>query len=113
MDPERARELLDRKRRRIERSLAERREPVGTGELSNQDQHLADAGADLHEQELEEGLTEQLEAELDALERAEARLAAGIYGISVESRHPILDERLEANPLAERTIEEERRFESG
>ena len=48
--------------------------------------------------------------ELDALERAEARLADGTYGLSVESGKPIPDARLEARPTAERTIEEEDRL---
>lgn len=113
MDPRQARDLLGRERLRIERALVERREPVETGELSGQDQPLADEASGLHERELEEGLTEQLEAELAALERAETRLADGTYGTSVESGNPIPDERLEANPLAERTIEEERLFERG
>jgi DnaK suppressor protein len=39
--------------------------------------------------------------------RAEARLAAGTYGLSIESGKPIPDERLEALPTAERTAEEE------
>jgi RNA polymerase-binding transcription factor len=42
-----------------------------------------------------------------AVERAEARLAAGTYGL--ESGKPIPDERLEAVPTAERTVEEEAR----
>jgi DnaK suppressor protein len=41
-----------------------------------------------------------------ALERAESRLAAGEYGRSVRSGRPIPDERLEADPLAELTVEE-------
>jgi hypothetical protein len=41
-----------------------------------------------------------------ALQRAEARLAAGSYGRSVASGRPIPDERLEANPLAELTVQE-------
>ena len=113
MDPQRARELLARERQRIERALAERREPIPPDELSAHDQHMADEALGLHERELEEGLTDDLEAELAALERAEERLIAGTYGRSIESGEPIPDERLEANPLAERTIEEERRFESG
>ena len=44
-----------------------------------------------------------------AVERAEARLAAGTYGLSIESGSPIPDERLEAVPTAERTVEEEAR----
>ena len=47
-----------------------------------------------------------LQARWAALERAEARLAAGSYGRSVRSRRPIPDERLEADPLAELTLEE-------
>jgi DnaK suppressor protein len=41
------------------------------------------------------------------VDRAEARLAAGTYGLSVESGTPIPDERLEAVPTAERTVDEE------
>jgi DnaK suppressor protein len=48
--------------------------------------------------------------ELAALERAEARLEAGTYGLSIESGKPIPDGRLEALPTAERTVEEEERF---
>ena len=47
--------------------------------------------------------------QLAAVERAEARLAAGTYGLSVESGDPIPDERLEVLPTAERTVDEERR----
>jgi DnaK suppressor protein len=48
-----------------------------------------------------------LRNELAAVERAEARLGAGTYGLSIESGKPIPDGRLEALPTAERTIEEE------
>jgi DnaK suppressor protein len=46
--------------------------------------------------------------QLAAVERAEARLAAGTYGLSVESGEAIPDERLEVSPTAELTVEEER-----
>ena len=108
MSPERAQELLAAERSRIERSLADLGEPIGTDELSTLD-NPADQGTVLSERELEEGLLAQLRRELEALERAEARLAEGRYGLSVESGEPIPDERLEAYPLAERTVEEERR----
>ncbi|HEY7208051.1 MAG TPA: hypothetical protein VH416_07395 [Gaiellaceae bacterium] len=111
MDPERARQLIGAERQRIERKLAELRENRGSGELSNQDQHLADEGSDVYDREFEQGLAEQLERELAAVKRAEGRLEAGTYGLSVESGDPIPEERLEANPLAERTVEEERRYE--
>ena len=47
-----------------------------------------------------------LRARWAALQRAEARLAAGRYGRSVRSGQPIPDERLEADPLAELTVQE-------
>jgi RNA polymerase-binding transcription factor DksA len=56
-----------------------------------------------------EGREDDIRDELAAVERAEARLAAGTYGLSVESGVPIPDERLEAVPTAERTVEEEAR----
>jgi RNA polymerase-binding transcription factor len=112
MSPERAQELLAAERDRIERALADLGEPVGTDELATIDDP-ADQGSERDERELEEGLLAGLRRELEALERAEARLAAGTYGLSVDSGEPIPDERLEAYPLAERTVAEERRFEGG
>ena len=109
MTPERAQELLAAERARIERALADLGEPVGADELSTLD-NPADQGTVLSDRELEEGLLAQLRRELESLERAEARLAEGTYGLSVESGEPIPDERLEAYPLAERTVEEERRL---
>jgi DnaK suppressor protein len=57
--------------------------------------------------ELDESRKEDLRQRLAAVERAEQRLAAGNYGLSVESE-PIPEERLEAIPTAELTVEEER-----
>jgi DnaK suppressor protein len=110
MDPERARELLRRERERIEKALAGDAAPQGD-ELTTQDQHLGDQATDLYDEEFAAGLRERLTADLAAVERAEARLAAGTYGISIESGAPIPDERLEAVPTAERTAEEQARFE--
>ena len=108
MDAERARELLAAERQRIERSLGDLGEPVGEDELADQDEP-ADKASDLYEREFEDGLREQLVRELESLQRAEQRLADGTYGLSVDSGDAIPDERLEAFPLAERTVDEERR----
>ncbi len=62
---------------------------------------------DLYQDEFDEGRREDLRDELAALERAEARLAAGTYGLSVQSGEPIPDARLEALPTAERTVQED------
>ena len=67
----------------------------------------ANLASDLYQEELDEGLADDLREELAAVERAEARLAAGTYGLLIESGMPIPDERLEALPTAERTAEEE------
>jgi DnaK suppressor protein len=112
MDEQRAKELLRAERERIERALADLA-PQDDGELSDQDQHLGDEASDLYQDELDEALAESLRRELEAIDRAEERLAGGTYGLSVESGRPIPDERLEAHPTAERTAEEEARFERG
>jgi DnaK suppressor protein len=109
MEPERARELLAVERDRIERELAALgrggpRESAARREPGDRDSE------DLYEDELDEGRREELSAALDAVTRAEGRLAAGTFGLSVESGAPIPDERLEVLPTAERTVEEERRY---
>jgi DnaK suppressor protein len=57
-------------------------------------------------EETSQALGERLGDRWGALERAEARLAAGTYGASILSGQPIPDERLEAFPLAELTVKE-------
>jgi DnaK suppressor protein len=107
MDPERARKLLENERSRIERALARLRHE-DTGEEAD-DEDPGNLASELYQDELDEGLADDLRESLAAVERAEARLAAGTYGLSVESGKPIPDERLEAIPTAERTAEEEAR----
>jgi DnaK suppressor protein len=106
VDADRARELLAAERARIERALA-RLGHVDDGEEAD-DIDPANLAADLYQDEFDEGLADDLRDQLAAVERAEARLAAGTYGLSVESGEPIPDERLEAFPTAERTAAEER-----
>ena len=107
MDDDRARELLAAERARIERTLSGLRRS-DDGEIPS-DNHPGDAAEDLYQDELDQGRASDLREQLRAVERAEARLADGTYGLSIESGEPIPDERLEAVPTAERTIEEERR----
>ena len=68
---------------------------------------LADGADRRTGEETDEAVTRQLNHRMEALQRAEGRLAAGTYGRSVLSGRPIPDERLEAFPLAELTVEEE------
>lgn len=110
MDAARAKELLDRERGRIEGALA-RLEGEGPLEGSDRLEPGEDGAEALYQDEFNAGRVADLNTQLAALKRAEERLAAGTYGLSVESGEPIPDKRLEAVPTAERTVEEQERFE--
>ena len=71
----------------------------------------AEAGSDLQQEMVDQAVVAGLQGELAAVVRAEARIADGTFGLSVESGARIPDDRLEAEPLAERTVEEQARFE--
>jgi DnaK suppressor protein len=109
MDPEHARNLLARERTRIERELGALARD-GSLEASAQSEPGDEGSEDLYENEVDEGRREELRSELAAVARAEARLAAGTYGLSLDTGEPIPDERLEARPAAERTVEEDERY---
>jgi RNA polymerase-binding transcription factor len=109
MDPERAHQLLTAERERIEREIAE----LGSDAAGDRDDTDDRGSEDLYQQEFDAGRAADLQDQLAAVERAEARLADGTYGLSVESGEPIPDGRLEALPTAERTVEEEGRLAGG
>ncbi len=108
MKSERARELLTREREQIEQQIGtlERDGPeegdqrVEPGEMNSEG---------LYQDEFDAGRIQDLKRQLAAVDRAEVRLGAGTYGISVQSGAPIPDERLEAFPTAELTVEEQER----
>jgi DnaK suppressor protein len=106
VDPERAAELLRTERSRIERAIVTREHQDDAEEADELDPE--NLGSDLWQDEFDEGRRDDLEAQLAAVERAEERLAAGTYGVSVESGEPIPDARLEIFPTAELTVDEER-----
>jgi DnaK suppressor protein len=112
IDEAHARELLQGERERIESSLADL-ERLRRSELDEIDTatDTLDDGELIEEGEVDEALAVQLRAELEAVERAEKRLEDGTYGFSVDSGEPIPAERLEAIPWAERTKEEQERYE--
>jgi RNA polymerase-binding transcription factor len=111
MDADRAKELLQQERTRIEEALAALRD--GPLEGDERWEPGDEESEDLYQDELDAGRRAQLNEEMAALERAEARLRDGTYGLSVESGEPIPDARLEARPTAERTVEEEGRYRRG
>src|SRR6185312_7612587 len=104
MEPTRARELLEGERQRVEQALAA--VLAGESESSSEGGEPGERDSeDLFERGLDDARAEDVRAQLEAVERAEERLASGTYGLSVQSGEPIADERLEAVPTAELTID--------
>jgi DnaK suppressor protein len=102
VDAERARQLLASERERLETAIAE------LGGSENDESGDSDSET-LYQNEFDATQAADLAPQLEAVERAEERLAAGTYGLSVDSGDPIPDARLEALPTAERTVAEEER----
>jgi DnaK suppressor protein len=69
---------------------------------------IADPAQALTAQGTDDAIAETLRNRLAKIDRALARLDSGTYGRSVRSGLPIPDERLEADPAAELTVEEAR-----
>lgn len=105
MEAERAKELLARERAEVEGEIAAL-EREGTEEGDARREPGDEGSEDLYQDEFDAGRLEDLQARLAAVERAEERLVAGTYGLSVRSGEPIPDERLEASPTAELTVGE-------
>jgi len=108
VDVERARALLAAERDEVQKLLAET-EASGREDRDSEDQtdaDISDPAQPLTQQGMDDAIAESLRDRLAAVERAELRLAAGTYGRSVQSGQPIPEERLEADPAAELTVEE-------
>jgi DnaK suppressor protein len=109
MDESRARAMLLAERDEVG-SLLREAESEAEADLGPADEprDYGDEALPLTEQADEEAVVADLRDRLAAIDRALARLEAGTYGRSVLSGQPIPDERLEADPAAELTIEEAR-----
>ncbi len=109
MQTEQAKELLRTERVRVQQLIAG---VTSGGEddrtAANQPGDMFDSAQPLTEEGTDEAVLAELQERLAAIGRAEERLAAGTYGLSVRSGLPISDERLEADPTAELTVEEAR-----
>lgn len=105
MDSDRAKELLAREREQIEQAIVSAQR--GGPEEGDDRVEPGDFNSEgLYQDEFDAGQLSDLKERLAAVERAEERLANGTYGLSVRSGDPIPDERLEAFPTAELTVEE-------
>ncbi|MEO7235408.1 MAG: hypothetical protein ABIW80_08540 [Lapillicoccus sp.] len=107
MDRDEARTLLTAERTHVEQQLAgsraslteEHESEAETGDLADPAQALTGQGID-------DAVATALTNRLDAIDRALGRVDDGTYGRSVRSGLPIPQERLEADPAAELTVEE-------
>ncbi len=107
MDDEKAKELLAAERRRVERLLTDKTEEREADRVAaDQDGDMFDSAEPLTEQGTDDSVALELRQRLEAIGRAEQRLSAGTYGRSVRSGAPIPDDRLEADPAAELTVDE-------
>jgi DnaK suppressor protein len=105
IDPHRATELLASARLEIEAELARASGDISSGDADQPDASVA--ADDLVVEATDEALVELLTLRLEAIERAEQRLRDDTYGRSVLSGKPIPDARLEIEPWAELTVEEQ------
>lgn len=107
MDENHARARLHAERAEVQRLLRDAEEAgeqdraaeTETGDIGDRAQPLAAEATD-------DAVAASLRDRLAALDRAEQRLNAGRYGLSVRSGRPIPDARLEADPAAELTVDE-------
>ena len=109
MDHDRARALLIAERDEVQ-SLLKGAEDAGRddreAEVASESEDNADAALALTEEGEDDAIAESMRDRLDAIDRALRRLDDGTYGRSIRSGEPIPDERLEADPAAELTVEE-------
>jgi len=116
MDQDRARSLLLAEREEVQ-GLLKDAEAEGLqareAEVDSEAEDNADAALALTEEGQDDAVAESLRNRLDAIERALHRLDDGTYGRSVRSGELIPDERLEADPAADLTIEEATADERG
>ncbi len=109
MDSSRARALLRAERAEVTTLLRQTEEAAGiAGQAPDSPTDSGDEALPLTEQATDEAVAGQLRERLGAIDRALARIEAGTYGRSVLSGEPIPDQRLEADPAAELTVEEAR-----
>lgn len=113
MSPDEARRRLEAERERllgVRASLAGDR-PADAGELSEVDQHPADVATEVFGEEADQGLADELDAELGDVEHALRRLDDGTYGTCEACGRPIGDERLEALPWTRFCVDDAARAE--
>jgi DnaK suppressor protein len=109
MEYDAARDRLRSERAEIARLLAGTETAVGQGRPAHGEVgDSADSAVALANVGVDDAIAAQLRDRVGAIDRALRRLDDGTYGLSVRSGRPIPEERLDADPAAELTIEEAR-----
>jgi RNA polymerase-binding transcription factor DksA len=99
-------ERLQHVRQAIENDhMGDEPEEDSSAELSHVDQHPADAASDAFEREKDLSILDEVQAELNDVERALKRLDEGTYGRCEACGTDIGDERLAAVPAARFCLE--------
>jgi DnaK suppressor protein len=107
VDDDRARTLLEEERRRVVALIAGLRiDRDDDRSAADESSDWSDPAQPITAEGTDDAVAASLETRLSAIDRALERLAAGTYGRSVRSGAVIPDERLEADPAAELTVEE-------
>lgn len=105
MDEQRARQLLTEERERFERMRDGQQQEHDWQDDVDGGEQPADAAANLHLQQVEEGITERAEERLAEVDEALRRLDEGRYGTCAVCGEQIPDERLEERPAADRCVD--------
>ncbi|HEV7535298.1 MAG TPA: TraR/DksA C4-type zinc finger protein [Acidimicrobiia bacterium] len=114
MDADRARQLIESEKDRLQTLVRERETETGIGaesetesisELSSIDQHPGDIGTETFEREKDFSILEQLEAEIGDLDAALRKIDDGTYGTCEVCGKEIEPDRLEAIPGTRTCIE--------
>jgi len=109
MEHTKAKELLDAERFRVQSALSDLEEAGREDRAAaNETGAMYDSAEPLAREGVDDSVRAELRERLAAIARAQERLAAGTYGYSLRSGDIIPDDRLEADPAAELTIQEAR-----
>jgi DnaK suppressor protein len=110
MDEAQARARLEAERAEVadllDQTESAKQEDSATEDEEAETGDAADAAQPLTAEGMDASTADTLRERLAAIDRALKRLDEGTYGRSVRSGAPIPDERLDADPAAELTVEE-------
>jgi DnaK suppressor protein len=102
-----AKDLLRAERARVEGLLEDTvRSGRDDRSAASEPRSTSDSAEPLTSELTDDAVASGLQDRLEAIGRAEGRLAEGTFGRSVRSGTPIADDRLRADPAAEVTVEE-------